>query len=115
MKRSHLLSLSVVIGLFATSASADPPRTPSVTCNAGGLAAHPKFTQVSPGRAEYNFSGVCSARGGRWAIGSTRRGRRRKAIRPTPMLRRFITSIRCRARRNHLTWSSARAARMIHG
>ncbi|MEP6634432.1 MAG: hypothetical protein ABJA62_09510, partial [Luteimonas sp.] len=66
MKCSHLLSLSVVIGLFATSASADPPRTPSVTCNAGGLVAHPKFTQASPGRAEYNFSGVCTTREGRF-------------------------------------------------
>ncbi|MET0808958.1 MAG: hypothetical protein ABWX93_09415 [Pseudoxanthomonas sp.] len=41
---------------------ADPPQTPAVSCNGGSLAAPPVFSQVSPGRAEYKFSGVCTAR-----------------------------------------------------
>lgn len=49
----------------AEPARADPPKSPAVTCTTGGLSSHPKFTQVSPGRAEYNFSGVCITRDGR--------------------------------------------------
>ena len=45
-------------------ARADPRPSPAVTCNAGGLTAHPVFNQVSPGRAEYSFSGVCTTREG---------------------------------------------------
>lgn len=57
---------AIVLASAASAVHADPPRTPSVACTGGGLAAHPKFTQVSPGRAEYNFSGVCTTREGQF-------------------------------------------------
>ena len=63
---TFLLPAGVAIALAATAAHADPPRTPAVTCNGGGLTARPTFNQVSPGRAEYHFSGVCTTREGRF-------------------------------------------------
>lgn len=53
------IALASGIALVPVVAHADPPRMPSVTCTSGGLREPPKFTQVSPGRAEYRFSGVC--------------------------------------------------------
>ena len=57
-----LTALAVFAGIDLVQA--DPRPSPSVTCNAGGLTAHPIFNQVSPGRAEYSFSGVCTTREG---------------------------------------------------
>lgn len=57
-------ALAIAAMMSAPCAHADPKRTPGVKCTAGGLSAPPKFTQVSPGRAEYNFSGVCITREG---------------------------------------------------
>jgi hypothetical protein len=56
------LALAALVG--SQAAVADPRPSPAVTCNAGGLTAHPIFNQVSPGRAEYSFSGVCTTREG---------------------------------------------------
>ncbi len=69
--RCHPLSpsfacLAIAVATVMPVAHADPPRTPGVTCTDGGLNAHPAFTQVSPGRAEYHFSGVCTAREGQF-------------------------------------------------
>lgn len=63
--RLFILPMALATLAAVHVAHADPRPTPAVTCNAGGLAGHPKFTQVSPGRAEYNFSGVCTTRDGR--------------------------------------------------
>ena len=72
MRRSVFLpatAISMVLacgtGLFPAVAHADPPRESSLTCTAGGLREPPKFTQASPGRAEYSFGGVCIARDGK--------------------------------------------------
>lgn len=59
-----LLTAILSIALAPSSAHADPQRTPALQCTAGGLTAHPKFTQLSPGRAEYSFSGACISRDG---------------------------------------------------
>lgn len=64
----HATSSSVLVLAFALVANAthaDPRPTPAVTCQAGGMKGNPKFTQVSPGRAEYSFSGLCTTRDGR--------------------------------------------------
>ena len=63
--RLFILPMALAALTAVHVAGADPRPTPAVTCNAGGLAGPPKFTQVSPGRAEYNFSGVCTTRDGR--------------------------------------------------
>ncbi|MEO6364564.1 MAG: hypothetical protein ABIO38_00720 [Luteimonas sp.] len=59
-----LLSALAIAPLAIPVAQADPPRTAALQCTAGGLAAPPKFTQLSPGRAEYSFSGACISRDG---------------------------------------------------
>lgn len=59
-----LLSLMLAGLLTAHAVDADPRPSPAVACNAGGMTAHPIFDQVSPGRAEYSFSGVCTTREG---------------------------------------------------
>jgi hypothetical protein len=67
--RDFIIPLMIGLAILASAADtacADPPRTPSVTCTGGGLREHPKFTQTSPGGAEYNFSGVCTTREGRF-------------------------------------------------
>jgi hypothetical protein len=56
--------LPLALAALAHPLRADPRPSPAVTCNAGGLTAHPIFNQVSPGRAEYSFSGVCTTREG---------------------------------------------------
>ena len=56
------VGFAMVAALAASGVRADPRPTPVVTCTAGGLTTPPKFTQASPGRAEYSFSGVCTAR-----------------------------------------------------
>lgn len=59
------LGLTALALCFGTTPShADPTHTRGVTCIGGGLRAPPEFTQVSPGRAEYHFSGVCTSRTG---------------------------------------------------
>ncbi|MGH8163381.1 MAG: hypothetical protein ACREP1_03500, partial [Rhodanobacteraceae bacterium] len=58
------LSLTLIACLSVKVAQGDPPRTPSMKCIGGGLTAQPKFSQASPGRAEYHFSGVCTTRQG---------------------------------------------------
>lgn len=58
------MALASGLALLPAAARADPPRTPSVTCTGGGMSEPAKFTQVSPGRAEYHFSGVCIHRNG---------------------------------------------------
>ncbi len=58
------MSLFVVIGLFATPAAADPPGSPDVTCHDGGLTAPPTFGSAPPGKAPYQFNGVCATRDG---------------------------------------------------
>ena len=62
-----LLSAALAAGMALIPAvvHADPPRVPSVSCTGGGLSSPAKFTQISPGRAEYNFSGVCTRHDGR--------------------------------------------------
>ena len=65
MRHSMLLPAALAMLMASQVAQADPRPTPAVTCKAGGLAAHPKFTQISPGRAEYSFSGICTTRDGR--------------------------------------------------
>lgn len=64
--RSTLIFLyaAAFMALLPSSAQADPPRTPALQCTAGGLAEPPKFSQLSPGRAEYRFGGVCISREG---------------------------------------------------
>ena len=64
--RSTLLFLfaMVCVALAPSRAQAEPPRTPALQCTAGGLAGPPKFTQASPGRAEYRFGGACISRDG---------------------------------------------------
>lgn len=64
MRYAILLLLTLLAGLTFNHAQADPPRA-ELNCSDGGLAAHPEFTQVSPGRAEYSFSGACIAHDGR--------------------------------------------------
>ena len=64
MRSTLLLSAMVLMASLPSHALADPPRTPALQCTAGGLAEPPKFTQVSPGRAEYRFSGACISRDG---------------------------------------------------
>jgi len=64
MRYAILLLLTLLASLTFKHAQADPPRA-ELNCSNGGLAAHPKFTHVSPGRAEYSFSGACIARDGR--------------------------------------------------
>ncbi len=54
-----LLSALAIASLTTPVAQADPQRKPALQCTAGGLTAQPKFTQLSPGRAEYSFSGAC--------------------------------------------------------
>ncbi len=56
--------LLLFTALHANVARADPPWNP-VSCTSGGLTGHPKFTQVSRGRAEYNFGGACITHDGR--------------------------------------------------
>ncbi|WP_159016347.1 hypothetical protein [Cognatiluteimonas profundi] len=64
--RVTMLSVILAACTFAPiAARADPPGSPAVTCTGGGLSAPPTFSQVSPGRAEYHFSGVCETRDGR--------------------------------------------------
>lgn len=58
-------ALACGFALLPTAARAEPPRTPSLKCTGGGMSEPAKFTQVSPGRAEYRFSGVCIDRDGR--------------------------------------------------
>ena len=53
---------TLVVALASSSVHADPSRTPAISCHAGGLTAPPEFTRASPGRAEYSFSGICTAR-----------------------------------------------------
>lgn len=62
----YMLLLPLALAALADGADvrADPRPTPAVTCTAGGLIAHPIFDQVSPGRAEYSFRGVCITREG---------------------------------------------------
>jgi hypothetical protein len=62
--RYAFISLLMIAGLPANIAHADPPRVPT-SCTSGGLTEQPKFNQVSPGRAEYNFSGACITHDGR--------------------------------------------------
>jgi hypothetical protein len=57
--------LALTLAFVASATHADPRPTPAVTCQAGGMNGSPKFTQVSPGRAEYSFSGLCTTRDGR--------------------------------------------------
>lgn len=64
MRYTILFSLLLGTSLPANVVRADPPRIP-VSCTSGGLTEHPKFTQVSPGRAEYNFGGACITHDGR--------------------------------------------------
>ncbi len=64
MRYAILLSVTLLASLTFNHAQADPPRA-ELNCSNGGLAARPKFTQVSPGRAEYSFSGACVADDGR--------------------------------------------------
>jgi hypothetical protein len=64
MRYIALLPLALVALAGSQAVVADPRPSPAVTCNAGGLTAHPVFNQVSPGRAEYSFSGVCTTREG---------------------------------------------------
>ena len=64
MRYIILLPLLLITGLPINIVHADPPRIP-VSCTSGGLTEHPKFTQVSPGRAEYNFGGACITHDGR--------------------------------------------------
>ena len=59
-----LTCLGLTIIALPASAAQDPHRTPGVTCTAGGMSSPPQFTQVSPGRAEYHFSGACVTREG---------------------------------------------------
>jgi hypothetical protein len=59
------LGLAIAIAMIASPAHADPTHTRGVTCIGGGLRAPPEFSQISPGRAEYHFSGVCTTRTGR--------------------------------------------------
>ncbi|MEO6104380.1 MAG: hypothetical protein ABIP44_12200 [Pseudoxanthomonas sp.] len=59
-----LVPLPLILALGFLPAHADPRPTPGVSCTAGGLRSPPQFNQVSPGRAEYNFSGVCITREG---------------------------------------------------
>ncbi len=56
--------LVVFTSLAPPFAQADPPRKPALECTAGGLTVQPRFTQLSPGRAEYSFSGACISRDG---------------------------------------------------
>lgn len=63
MRAIILLPLALA-ALAVHPVRADPRPSPAVTCNAGGLTAHPVFNQASPGRAEYSFSGVCTTREG---------------------------------------------------
>ena len=61
-----LMQCAATLGLVSTSTAsyADQPRSPSVTCNGGGLAAPPKFGRAPPGVAEYSFSAWCVTRAG---------------------------------------------------
>lgn len=61
----YAILLTLIACLCFTVAQADPPRSPSMNCTGGGMTAQPKFSQVSRGRSEYNFSGVCTTREGR--------------------------------------------------
>lgn len=73
MRYAILLLLTLLASLTFNHAQADPPRA-ELNCSDGGLAAHPNFTQVSPGRAEYIFSGACIAHDGRsfaYRVGGT--------------------------------------------
>lgn len=56
--------LLILLGALPGLAYADPPRSPDVTCTAGGLTEPPTFGQAPPGIAEYHFSGVCTTRSG---------------------------------------------------
>ena len=65
MRHAHFMlsiGFAMIAVLSMSGARADPPRTPAVTCHGGGLTAPPEFSQASPGRAEYSFSGVCTTR-----------------------------------------------------
>jgi len=64
MRSTTLLLSALAIAALTPVAQADPPRTPALQCTAGGLTTRPKFTQLSPGRAEYSFSGACISRTG---------------------------------------------------
>ncbi len=64
MRYTMLLPLLLISLPFINVVHADPPRMP-ISCTSGGLTEHPKFTQVSPGRAEYNFGGACVTHDGR--------------------------------------------------
>lgn len=66
MHYAILLPVTLLLLIGSPAGQADPRPTPAVTCAAGGLTGHPKFSQVSPGRAEYSFSGVCTTREGRF-------------------------------------------------
>lgn len=56
------VGFAMVSALSTSGVRADPPRTPAINCHGGSLAAAPEFSQASPGRAEYSFSGVCTTR-----------------------------------------------------
>ncbi len=60
-----LTVIAAALSVSAPAAQADPTHTRGVTCIGGGLRAEPEFTQVSPGRAEYHFSGLCTSRTGK--------------------------------------------------
>jgi hypothetical protein len=64
MRYIALLPIVLTVILMPEVGRADPPRIPSPRCS-GSLKEHPKFTQVSPGRAEYRFNGLCVTYDGR--------------------------------------------------
>lgn len=59
-----LICAILSVSMTPSSVRADPVRKPALECTAGGPTSPARFTQLSPGRAEYSFGGACISRDG---------------------------------------------------